>query len=95
MPGVPAAIQLPSSLTIRGVRELKKQLASSLTGGDLGLDAAAVNEVDTAGVQLLLAIRRHVVAQGGTVTWSGASELLRGAVRALGLSQELALPEGA
>ena len=88
-------VRLPASFTIRAVREFKSQLSSLDAAGAFDVDASDNSEIDTAGLQLLLAIRREVVGQGGELRWIAPSDLLRASARALGLAQELSLPEAA
>jgi anti-sigma B factor antagonist len=61
-------IALDGELTIYRAAELKPLLLAALPGtGPILLDLAEVTEVDTAGVQLLLLLRREALAAGRTL----------------------------
>lgn len=58
-------IFLDGELTIYRAAELKPLLLGALPGtGPIELDLAKVSEVDTAGLQLLMLLRREALAQG-------------------------------
>lgn len=99
-PGVPATasssgpqtvFSLPDALTIHGVRDVKANLQQRLAQADLVIDLQQVREVDTAGVQLLLAFRRARLAAGTGLRWHGEPGVVSVAARALGLDRELEL----
>lgn len=61
-------IALDGELTIYRAAELKPLLLAALPGtGPILLELAEVTEVDTAGVQLLLLLRREALAAGRTL----------------------------
>ena len=61
-------IALDGELTIYRAAQLKPLLLAALPGtGPIELDLAEVTEVDTAGVQLLLLLRREALAAGRTL----------------------------
>jgi len=65
-----ARIELSGSLTIYEVSEARGALLATLSGApgaawSLGL--ARIDELDTAGVQLLLAAQRYLAASGGSL----------------------------
>lgn len=68
-----AAVALPASVTMddasRALRAIEAALAS---GGDLAVDASALQEVDTAAVALLLQARRLAQARGVGFALTGA-----------------------
>lgn len=82
---------LPAALTIHGVRELKSALLQKSDATALVVGVDNVKDVDTAGVQLLLALRRSRVQSGRALQWHGKSGVLSSATSALGLAGELAL----
>lgn len=69
--------------------EFKQALAQKKP---LRLDLSRVQSADTAGVQLLLALRRDAEKNGMTATWAGPSRELCAAASQLGLSEALGLP---
>lgn len=90
-PSGPAVITLPDALTIHGVRDVKARLLQGLEQAELVIDLQSVREVDTAGVQLLVAVRRARLGAGAAVRWQGEPGVVSVAARALGLADELAL----
>jgi anti-anti-sigma regulatory factor len=82
---------LPPALTIHGVRELKNVLLQRSGEAALVVAVDQVVDVDTAGVQLLLALRRSRAQSGQSLQWRGESTVLSSATGALGLAHELAL----
>ena len=58
-------VNLPQELTIAAVARLRDRLLEALAGGaPVVLDAAAVVDVDAAGLQVLCAARRSAAARG-------------------------------
>ena len=85
-------IDLGDSLTIRDVGELHGRLCAALDlGGDLRIDAGALEQVDAAGIQLLCALARDARNQGFELQWQGVSDRLAAGVRQLGLEAELSV----
>jgi anti-anti-sigma factor len=65
MTGISNVVALEGELTIYRAAELKPLLLGTLPGsGPIELDLAEVSEVDTAGVQLLMLLRREAQALG-------------------------------
>lgn len=59
------SVDLPKQLTITNVKEVKKQLDEALSQNmSLKIDASTLENVDTAGIQLLLAIKEHARNSG-------------------------------
>ncbi len=84
-------LQLPSELTIYTVGELREGWAAWLAALDPGqaqapADAAAVSEVDGAGLQMLLALSRSCAARAQPLVLQQPSATLQAACAALGLS---------
>lgn len=89
-------VRLGESLTIAQIRgiyeELKRVLQTAGAGATLRLDATAVESVDTAGTQLLVAFVRAAQAQGMVVRWrQGVAPALSECARRLGLHEALGL----
>jgi anti-anti-sigma regulatory factor len=85
--GAAPAIVLPAELTIYNAAATSALFSARLAeGGDLELDACAVTEVDAAGIQLLLAARRHAASWERGFALSNASAELQAALSLLGLS---------
>ncbi|WP_017463759.1 STAS domain-containing protein [Dyella ginsengisoli] len=90
--GAAAGIVLPADCRLGALDTLAPQLREAAGGGAATLDGAAVEKVDGAAMQLLVAFRRAAVTAGGSVSWAGASEVLHEAASLLGLGAELDLP---
>lgn len=90
--GAARAIGLPADCRMAAVTALYGELRGALDAPATALDGRAVERVDTAALQLLTLFRREAAARGRTVSWLGASEVLREAAGTLGLSQALDLP---
>lgn len=85
-------VVLPAVCTIRDAAELKLLLLASVTSRKLvRLDASAVERVDTAALQLLLAYLRDRRLRDALTEWAGCSRPLEDAARQLGLADLLGL----
>ena len=56
------------------------------------LKAETIQKVDTAGLQLIVSIKKEVETLGGNIIWKKPSQQLLSAAQALGLSSALGLP---
>lgn len=84
-------VELPARLDIAAAADLKRQLDAALAASQpLTLDAQAVEQVDAAGLQLLLALQRTAAAGAGAA-WRNLTPVLREAAALLGLSEALRL----
>lgn len=74
-----ARLALEGELTIYGAAELQARLIAALADAPEGLDIdlAAVTELDSSGVQLLMAAHRAARASGRTVTLCAPSDAVR------------------
>jgi len=93
---MPEPLSLPTELTIYSVGEwapkLRAQLAETADEGGLDclrIEAAAVEEVDAAGLQLLLAMSNSLARDHRTLQLVAPSAPLTRACTALGLSNLL------
>ena len=83
------AIALPEELTIYNAAETRARFDTRLAeGGGLELDAAAVAEVDGAGIQLLVAGRRHAAVLGRGFSLSNVPAALQSTLALLELTFE-------
>lgn len=90
--GARQRIDLGAELDITVARDLHARLCKLLDAGQpADIDAASVEQADSAGLQLLSAFVRDAGARPGGVQWSRPSEALRKAAQRLGLSQMLGL----
>ena len=78
MPASAARLALLEEMTIYQAQAQKAQLLAALAATEaLDLDLAAVPEIDTAGLQLLLLLKREALQQGKQLTISGHSPAVR------------------
>ncbi len=85
-------VQLEPALDIAHAGELKAILSASPEDcEELVFDAQAVERVDAAGLQLLLAFVRQCEARPMTVSWASVSATLMDGASGLGLAQALQL----
>ncbi len=89
-----AGLKLEASCTLRDSMDMQFQLLAVDFGeSEILLDGSAVENIDTAGLQMLVAFAKHYSARGRRIQWTAASaELLRGS-RLLGLASELGLED--
>ena len=97
-PPAATALALPQELTIYTVGELHPQWLAWLGQGAAALlpvdapaevQAAAVEQVDAAGLQLLLSLQRALAERGRSLQIQAPSAVLRGGCEALGLGDWL------
>ena len=80
------------STTLRDVTAFQAELAERLDdNGPVLIDASAVERIDTATLQLLVAFVRDLRADARVVEWTDCSPVLRRAAHALGLAVALDL----
>ncbi|NHZ37041.1 STAS domain-containing protein [Massilia rubra] len=84
-------LRLEPELTIYSAAQLRQTLVDALVArAPLTLDLTDVCEVDSAGVQVLLAAIRHAGAQGVPLQLAGHSAAVQEAFALLGLDAQLA-----
>ncbi len=92
--GVDDRLVLPESLTIGEVGDYHEVLVRHLDGeAAVRIDGQALEVVDGAGMQLLLAFIKDAVGRSLTVNWIGASPRLLGSARQLGVSSAMQLDQ--
>ncbi len=88
-------IQLEAEVTIAQAGELKGRLTQFLDGErSPELDGSAVEHIDTAALQLLVAFVREAEARDRKPSWRGASEVLIEAAQQIGVAELLHLGPG-
>lgn len=79
-------------LTIFQVAEYRQQLlAECAQAGTVTLDLSETRELDTSGVQLLLALRKQVMAGGGKLKLAGISDAAGKTLAVFNLAAEFPL----
>jgi anti-sigma B factor antagonist len=88
-----SAILLGPDMTIYNAAALREQLAAAVTEGALiELDLADVAEIDSSGLQLLLAARKSARARGATLRLVRRSAAVDDALALLALDTLFAAP---
>lgn len=88
-----AVVDLGESLDISAVGALRERLLNVLTLNEpVTLDATSVQQLDTAGLQVLCAFARSALEQGVSISWTGQTELIGERARLLGLGALPGLP---
>jgi ABC-type transporter Mla MlaB component len=91
----PARLTLAADCTLREAAGLKALLLQTVSPtGEVIIEGGAVERVDAAGLQLLVAFARREAAAGRQLNWQSASDELRGAGARLGLLAALGLAAG-
>jgi len=81
---------LGPALTISGAETLRAELLAMVeSGGDVCVDGSAVETVDTAGMQVLVAFRRALQGRNRSLNWSGCSPALMDVSGLLGLQAQI------
>ena len=90
----PSLVTLDTRATIVQAAGLHNMLLSRIaSGAPVVIDAAAVEEIDTAILQLLASLRRTCEQRGIACSWSGVSEAVRRAANVIGVAEMLHFPE--
>lgn len=83
-------IDCGEALTIANVANLHSQFIDALEKtSSIELDAAKVEKVDTAGLQLLVAVNRELKKSENSLFWKATSDVLLDSISTSGLSSEI------
>ncbi len=94
--GAARALAMDTEMTIYHAAEIRATLLAALQqGGALEVDLAAVAELDSSGVQLMLAAQRQAGAAGVALRWRGHSAAVLEVLALLGLGARLGVDEPA
>jgi len=81
-------IDCGTALTVANAAELHQKLQAALNDSStLNLKADEVEKVDTAGLQLFVALNKEVTKLSGQVVWHQPSQALAQAAKTLGLTR--------
>jgi len=80
-----------TSITNANAGEVLLEGLASIANGDFAVDLAAVSEVDTAAIALLLEWQRQAVARGGRLAFSSVPADIESLARLYGVDRLLAL----
>ncbi len=79
------------SLTISHATELHQKILAALEdSSEIKLNATAIEKVDTAGLQVIVALSNELKKMDGTMLWDKPSEALVQAAATLGLTSHMA-----
>ena len=85
-------LKLPSELAVTQAETLHQDLLHELNSNDdICLDISDVISADTASIQLLCALQKHLLTIQQKIIWVGSSEALTHTINQLGLSQYLTI----
>lgn len=88
-------IQLGASCTIHEAAALRAQLLECAElPGPYQIDGRAVEHIDTAGLQLVVAFALDCLERGVHYEWAGRSQVLEQAIKTLGVGALLESPGG-
>jgi phospholipid transport system transporter-binding protein len=90
---VNGVITLPAHCVLRDAVTYRQRLLECGNSAAIGIDAEAVERIDTAFIQVLVAFMRGRAADAGPVTWLNISTAFAEAITILGLQSLLAVPE--
>lgn len=83
-------LKLPAELAITQVEHLHQDLLLELkSNDDICLDVSDVARADTASIQLLCALQKHLLRVDHKIIWLGQSEPLQKVINRLGLNNYL------
>lgn len=92
-PGNRQRLSLTDNLTIYQAEALKTQLLQALDAGpELELDLSQVGDMDTAGLQLLIMLKRQAQQQGKQLSFQGHSPAVRSVIDFCNLAAEFGDP---
>ena len=92
---VAATLQLDANLEIKDVEDVHRRLLAASAGVPaVRVDVSRIAAIDTAGIQLLLALQGEGVHQGAAIEFCGASPAVSHALSVLGIPDALRLAVG-
>jgi anti-anti-sigma factor len=84
-----AVVALCGDLTIYRAAEVREELLAYLRRGVQRFDLAGVTEIDTAGLQLLAAVRASAAQSGGHIQFDAPAQCVRQTLELCGLNSWL------
>lgn len=94
MAATTTSIECGEALTISNVAGLHSKLSKALeTSSLIEIDVQSVEKVDTAGLQLLVALQQELSKSSGQLKWNKPSEVFTQAVAISGVASYLGFSE--
>jgi anti-sigma B factor antagonist len=84
-----AAARLQGEWTIHAIAQHREAMLVLVNEAHVEFDASGINEMDSAGLQLLLAAQRSLALQGRELRLTQASEVVRNVLESYGLDLSL------
>lgn len=86
-------IKLPENLTIHHIEDHFNSLNNQFNDADdeISLEASAVENIDTAGLQALLVLIKSASDNSKTITWQNTPEIITSGAEKLGIKSPLLL----
>lgn len=86
-------IELPDRLTIHHIENqfIDLKLAFQSAGDNIAIDASKIDNIDTSGLQSLLALIKDAQQHSKTVTWQNIPDTLKECASQIGLTDSLKL----
>ena len=88
-----AVIELPAQCLLRDAVEYRQRFLDCVEVESVTVDVGAVDRIDTAFIQVLLAFARTRAAAKRVITWQRVSQEFAASVNLLGVRSVLALPD--
>jgi len=87
-----STIDCGSALTVANAADMHQKLQAALNeSSTISLKADDVDKVDTAGLQLFVALSKEAEKVGGQIVWQQPSQALKDAAKTLGLAKSINL----
>lgn len=81
--------QLSGEWTIHAIAQHREAMLLLVNEGHTSFDASGISELDSAGLQLLLAVQRSVAKRGGELILTQCSRCLKDLLQVYGLDETL------
>ena len=79
-------VRLPSQFTIRQIEDTYRQCEAALRDADiLRIDGSDVSKIDSAGMQVLLSLKKELAAQHVALEWIAVNDVVLDAAAMLGI----------
>ncbi|ATC96103.1 STAS domain-containing protein [Pseudoalteromonas tunicata] len=86
--------QLPEELVINNINTFYQSIIEMLNDGrDIIFDISKVSQADTASIQLLCVLQKHLLSTDHQIQWHGNSKALLSSAKTLGVSEFLSLEQ--
>ncbi len=91
--GADGVIELPAQCLLRDAVEYQQRLLKCVGVASVVIDVGAIERIDTAFIQVLLAFARNHADAKQSITWRGVNPEFAESVRLLGVQSALSVPD--